>query len=82
MQGCEKKAKKFGRTEEPRKKPKMQKKFLQFAWGSGIIMRYDCDRYALKREVAAQMCRFFRGVCPILNRATDIFERTVFWLMP
>ena len=33
----------------------------------------DCDRYAMKREVAAETGRFFRGVCPILNRATMIF---------
>ena len=31
----------------------------------------DCDRYAMKREVAAETCRFFRGVCPISNRATQ-----------
>ena len=34
-----------------------------------IIYERDCDRYAKKREVAAERCRFFRGVCPILNRA-------------
>ncbi|WP_276778446.1 hypothetical protein [Neglectibacter timonensis] len=31
----------------------------------------------MKREVAAQQGRFFRGVCPILNRAKE-FE----WLEP
>ncbi len=36
-----------------------------------IIIEHDCDRYAMKREVAAEIGRFFRGVCPILNRATD-----------
>ncbi len=25
----------------------------------------------MKREVAAERCRFFRGVCPILNRAKE-----------
>ena len=36
-------------------------------------MEHDCDRYALKREVAAEIRRFFRGVCPILNRAINIW---------
>ncbi len=31
-------------------------------------------RYAMKREVAALRGRFFRGVCPISNRAKE-FER-------
>ncbi len=47
---------------------------LQFKGTYGIIIERDCDRYALKREVAAERCRFFRGVCPILNRATDILS--------
>ena len=51
---------------------KKLKSLLQSYPTYGIIIKHDCDRYALKREVAAQKCRFFRGVCPILNRATDI----------
>ena len=47
---------------------------LQFLGTYGIIIERDCDRYALKREVAAETGRFFRGVCPILNRATDILS--------
>ena len=47
---------------------------LQFKGTYGIIIERDCDRYALKREVAAGTSRFFRGVCPILNRATDILN--------
>ena len=39
-----------------------------------IIYERDCDRYAKKREVAAEKCRFFRGVCPILNRAKEYME--------
>ena len=39
-----------------------------------IIYERDCDRYAKKREVAAERCRFFRGVCPILNRAKEYME--------
>ena len=31
-------------------------------------------RYAMKREVAAHCGRFFRGVCPILNRAKEFEE--------
>jgi len=47
------------------------KKHLKFAMAYGIIIKHDCDRYAMKREVAAKMGRFFRGVCPILNRAKN-----------
>ena len=39
----------------------------------GIIIKRDCDRYALKREVAAETGRFFRGVWPISNRAKEYF---------
>ena len=52
---------------------------LQFKGTYGIIIERDCDRYALKREVAAERCRFFRGVCPILNRATDILSVQRHW---
>ena len=38
----------------------------------GIILRHDCTRYARMREVAALEAGNFRGVCPILNRATLI----------
>ncbi|MDR1627553.1 MAG: hypothetical protein LBR79_02115 [Oscillospiraceae bacterium] len=36
----------------------------------------DCNWYALKREVVAENGQFFRGVCPILNRAriTNILD--------
>ena len=53
---------------------------LQFKGTYGIIIERDCDRYALKREVAAERCRFFRGVCPILNRATDILSMRRAWV--
>jgi len=33
---------------------------------------HDCNRYAMKREVAGGLPGNFRGVCPILNRATVI----------
>ena len=44
-------------------------------------MRADCRRYALKRKVAAGMAGNFRGVCPILNRATEIPTRYVLMLL-
>ena len=50
---------------------------LQFKGTYGIIIERDCDRYALKREVAAETGRFFRGVCPILNRATVNTEHSM-----
>lgn len=37
-----------------------------------IIIKRDCNRYAMKRKVAGGMSGNFRGVCPILNRATEI----------
>ena len=43
-----------------------------FACVSYIIIRRDCTRYALKREVAACLAGNFRRVCPISNRATMI----------
>ncbi len=49
-------------------------KYLKNREVYGIIMKRDCDRYAKKREVAAEKCRFFRGVCPILNRAKEYME--------
>ena len=49
-------------------------KYLKNREVYGIIMERDCDRYAKKREVAAEKCRFFRGVCPILNRAKEYME--------
>ncbi|ERI98402.1 hypothetical protein HMPREF0262_02880 [Clostridium sp. ATCC 29733] len=49
---------------------KTLKKALQWARRWCIIIKRDCTRYALKREVATHLCGFFRGVCPILNRAT------------
>ena len=56
-------------------------KYLKNREVYGIIMKRDCDRYAKKREVAAEKCRFFRGVCPILNRAKEYFcERDDFFL--
>ncbi len=48
-------------------------KSLQSHGGCGIIIERDCNRYAMKREVAAERCRFFRGVCPISNRAKEYF---------
>lgn len=42
-----------------------------------IIIKRDCNRYAMKRKVAGGMSGNFRGVCPILNRAKE-FE----WLEP
>ena len=46
-----------------------------------ILYISDCDRYAMKREVAAETGRFFRGVCPILNRAKEyFFERLAYTL--
>ena len=50
------------------------KKLLIFSIWYGIIYEQDCTRYALKREVAAFICWFFRGVCPILNRAKEYFD--------
>ena len=44
---------------------------MQLPVKNGIIIERDCTRYAMKREVAAETCRFFRGVCPISNRATQ-----------
>ena len=38
-------------------------------------IRPQTARYAMKREVAAETGRFFRGVCPILNRA--IYNETL-----
>ena len=47
-----------------------------------IIIKHDCDRYAMKREVAAFEAGNFRGVCPILNRATTITEQVVGCKLP
>jgi small subunit ribosomal protein S10 len=47
---------------------------LQLAAACAIVTKYDCDRYALKREVAAFIAGYFRGVCPILNRAANILS--------
>jgi hypothetical protein len=52
---------------------KKVKKQLQSDRTGAIIYKYDCDRYALKREVAALCAGYFRGVCPILNRANNIW---------
>ena len=57
----------------------LQKKSLLLLVGNGIIIKRDCTRYALKREVAACKGRFFRGVCPILNRAKEISKRSAEW---
>ncbi len=37
-----------------------------------IIIKRDCNRYAMKQKVAGGMPGNFCGVCPILNRATEI----------
>ena len=57
------------------------KKSLLFASCFGIIIKRDCTRYAMKREVAGLVTGNFRRVCPILNRATtntDVTVRAVF----
>ena len=54
---------------------KIRKKLLLFFVGYGIIMERDCTRYAMKREVAAETGRFFRGVCQISNRAKEYLTR-------
>ena len=45
------------------------KKHLQTSGNCCIIIKRDCTRYALKREVAIPEIGNFRRVCPILNRA-------------
>lgn len=52
------------------------KLLLQSQLGYGIIYKRDCNRYAMKRKVAGGMSGNFRGVCPILNRATEILEHS------
>lgn len=60
----------FGKNRKIRRKSeKIFPKGLHFRDLPVIITKRDCDRYAMKREVAAHRGRFFRGVCPILNRA-------------
>ena len=57
------------------------KKGLHFPAWFGIIIKRDCTRYAMKREVAVLVTGNFRRVCPILNRATtntDVTVRAVF----
>ena len=56
---------------------KTGKNRLQFRAEADIIMERDCDRYAMKREVAARTRRFFRGVCPISNRANSPLRRAL-----
>ena len=65
------KGRKWRRWVKSRKK---LEKGLQTGRGCGIIIERDCMRYAMKREVAAHCGRFFRGVCPILNRAKEFEE--------
>ena len=43
--------------------------------------RRNAKRYALKRKVAGGWPGNFRGVCPILNRATGILTRYVLMLL-
>lgn len=61
-------------SDEKRRKKfvKAPGKYLQSDREYGIILRHDCTRYAKMREVAALEAGNFRGVCPILNRATLI----------
>ena len=62
-------------TSDQKKRKKFVKvpgKYLQSDKEYGIILRHDCTRYARMREVAALEAGNFRGVCPILNRATLI----------
>ena len=44
---------------------KIYAKLLQNMWRYAIIYLRDCNRYAMKREVAGGMSGSFRGVCPI-----------------
>jgi len=55
------------------KNEKSPGKSLQFSGDYVIMFKVQQEltkRYALKRKVAGGMSGNFRGVCPILNRAT------------
>ena len=45
--------------------PEKRKKCLQTASLHDIIIKRDCTRYAMKREVAVETTGNFRRVCPI-----------------